>query len=1084
MATGSAQHRRGWRSALAGLWAGWLLLMATALPAASPVPTTMVPGRPYFRVQSIRDGLPQGTVMAIAFDTRGVMWVGTQEGAAWFDGRVWTVVDMPDRAISNYVEAVLPASDGSVWFGRQDGGIARLWKGTWSRVTRQEGLPAERVTSLAETVDAQGRPLVWAGTYGGGVARWDGEAWQVIDKAKGLPSNRIWKLVARPRPRGGDELWVAGEQGGLARLDAEGRILQTFPDLPKVSINGILETVDEAGGAELWVSLFGRGVGRLAGGTWTFFGLKEGLPSLFGTDINETRSLQGKRVIWATTVAGLARLEGGRWEVFTVRWGLPTDTVYRLRRDPYRADGMWIGSSGGGLLYFQEGSWRVHDAPSGLPGNFVLSVAKGLPMGGRATLLAGTSQGLARYRDGAWTPITLSPDIQSTRVNAIIEDVESGLWLGTLSGVSHLQGGRWTTYGVREGLPHPSVGALFLDRDGQGRSRLWVGTQGGGLAVFGGGRWEVHSTRNGFPSDTVLAILRTEEPEGPTHWVGLRGGGLARLQRDRWTVWDRSRGLPNNIVNALHVSQRPGGVRELWVGTSGGGVAWTTLEGGDPLRWEGLTTTSTPALPSDVIHQIQEDGQGRIYLATNRGVVRVTRSPGGPPELELFTEEDGLPSNQCSPTGSLRDDQGRIWFGTALGLAELDPSKSAPPEAAKPLLFKGLWVGNQAVPLAPGPGPTVLGPRVRGLSLEFGLLSYRKVSENRFRTQLEGHEAGPTPWGQEGRREFTNLPPGEYRFRIWGRDWAGRVTGPLEVPFRIRPALWETLSFRIGVILALGGALFGAVRWRLATIHRHAQQLERLVSTRTRDLAEANLQLQQEVRDRILAERVKDEFVSVVSHELRTPLTSMRGAMGLMEGGVAGELPAQAKDLVRLAHSNALRLTALVNDLLDLQKLESGTVEMRPQSLSLRELATRTLEANQGLRETYQVGFDLVEGPDAQVVADPLRTEQVLTNLLSNGAKFSPRGQCVTVRILPSDTPGRARISVTNLGPPIPEAFRSRIFGKFAQADASSSRPAGGTGLGLAISKTLIEGQGGAIGFESDAAATTFWFDLPLADRT
>lgn len=1050
------------RSVVWGLVAVW--------GVSAPPPGVMEPGRPYFQSYDTRSGLPQGTIMALAFDGGGMLWAGTQDGAAWFDGQRWHGVDLPERAISNYVEALLPASDGSVWFGRQDGGIAVLRGGVWTRHTRASGLPAERVNALAETRGAQGERLIWAGTYGGGLARWDGRRWSVTGVAQGLPSDRIWKLVARSGSSG-DELWVGTEQGGLARVDAEGRVRATYPGLPPVSVNGILEVPGPEGAVEVWASTFGAGLARWAGGRWTRLGAREGMPSLFATDLAETRSLGGARVVWAATVAGLVRVEEGRLRVFTVRWGLPIDAVYRLKRDPYRPDALWIGTAGAGVLHHQEGGWRLHDAPSGLPGNTVLALAQGRSAGG-PSVLAGTAEGLARFQGGRWRTIPLPPGLQSTRVNAVHEEADGrALWVGTLGGLARLEGGRWQRWSRAEGLPHPAVGVLLPDRDAADRPQLWVGTQGGGLVRFRDGRFEVHDTRNGLPSDAILALARTDEATGGALWTGFRNGGLGRLSGGRWAFWNRAAGLPNDNVSSLHAGRAGPGGRELWVGTWNG-VVRGDLDSGR-VRWH----PPEPELAGEVVHQIQEDGQGRLYFATNRGVVRLDRR-GGRRLVERFTEEDGLPSIQCSPSASLVDASGKVWVGTMTGLVQLDPSEEVVVAPVRPLRVVGLRADGADVPLG-SPAPPQLGPRVQSLTLEHALLGARKAGAIAYRSQLAGYERAPSPWGPARQREFTGLPPGSYRYLVWARDARGRETGPVEQAFRIRPAWWETNLARLGALVAVLGLAAGVLRWRVAATEARARALKVLVSQRTRDLEAANRALRAEVREREEAERVKDEFVSVVSHELRTPLTSIRGALGLMEGGVAGALSPTGADLIRMAHANTLRLTTLVNDLLDMQKLESGQVPLHLQTVDLGAVVERCMAANQALGVAAGVRFALETGAPFQVEADELRTEQVLANLLSNAVKFSPPGSVVEVRLQEGEAPGFARVSVANHGPAIPESFRPRIFGRFAQADASSSRPAGGTGLGLAISRALVERMGGRIGFESDDQTTTFWFELP-----
>ncbi|MCY1075598.1 ATP-binding protein [Archangium lansingense] len=231
--------------------------------------------------------------------------------------------------------------------------------------------------------------------------------------------------------------------------------------------------------------------------------------------------------------------------------------------------------------------------------------------------------------------------------------------------------------------------------------------------------------------------------------------------------------------------------------------------------------------------------------------------------------------------------------------------------------------------------------------------------------------------------------------------------------------------------------------------------------------------------ERHQVERMKSEFVSTVSHELRTPLTSIRGSLGLLEGGILGELPPQAQDMVRIARTNTERLIRLINDILDLEKMESGKLDFHLEPLELRALLAQAVEAHHGYAEECGATVELaVEAPEARAMVDGDRLLQVLANLLSNALKFSPRGERVTLRLARVAT--RLRVSVEDRGPGIPESFRARIFEKFAQADGSDTRRKGGTGLGLSIARALVERMGGTLDFVTgDGLGTTFRVELP-----
>ncbi len=226
-------------------------------------------------------------------------------------------------------------------------------------------------------------------------------------------------------------------------------------------------------------------------------------------------------------------------------------------------------------------------------------------------------------------------------------------------------------------------------------------------------------------------------------------------------------------------------------------------------------------------------------------------------------------------------------------------------------------------------------------------------------------------------------------------------------------------------------------------------------------------------------ERLKKEFISTVSHELRTPLTSIRGALGLVAGGAAGPLPEGAREMISIAHRNSERLVRIINDILDIDKIDAGSLKLYPQTVAAATFLSQAVESNAPYGGKHDIRFVLGEVPSVDIEVDPDRLMQVMSNLLSNATKFSKPGSEVFIEA--KVLGGSLRVFVRDQGTGIPEEFRSRIFTKFAQAEGTDARRFEGTGLGLHITRKLIEAMGGMIDFESETGkGTTFFFDVPL----
>lgn len=235
-----------------------------------------------------------------------------------------------------------------------------------------------------------------------------------------------------------------------------------------------------------------------------------------------------------------------------------------------------------------------------------------------------------------------------------------------------------------------------------------------------------------------------------------------------------------------------------------------------------------------------------------------------------------------------------------------------------------------------------------------------------------------------------------------------------------------------------------------------------------------------DITERKKSDKMKNEFISTVSHELRTPLTSIRGSLGLIMSGAVGEISTQALKLLEIANTNSERLVRLINDILDIEKIEAGHMEFHPEKLQLLPLIEKSIDDNRGFAQQMQVKLTLRSSlHHVKAFVDPDRFIQVMTNLLSNAAKFSAPQAEVWVDMSITAT-GLIKVAVEDKGIGIPEEFQGRLFQKFAQADSSDTRSKGGTGLGLSISKAIMEKFSGSLQFDTKPGeGSVFYLTLP-----
>jgi signal transduction histidine kinase/ligand-binding sensor domain-containing protein/DNA-binding NarL/FixJ family response regulator len=1098
--------------------------------------------RPTLRTFTDKDGLPQNSILSMAFDKKRYLWVGTQDGPAYYNGRKWIAVKMPNRQSTNFVSFILAASDGSMWFGRDGTGLERYLNGNWINYSQDSGLPSSNVNAILETTSKDGSQIIWAGTDRG-LACFQNSKWKIYGIKEGLPGEFITTLIEINSSEG-KKILLAGTSNGIAKFE-EGRWIEFSSDWPlqTKAINTIIESKNSEGTQTLWIGT-PAGLAVFENGKFTVHNTKTGLPSDRVRALLETINPDGKRIVWAgTNGGGFARFEDNRWTVFNNSSGLPSNVINKLAQVPSAGgtSSIWIGTPGG-LARMDSGKWLTIDTELGLLNNMVHGLLETRSKEGESTYWIGTyGSGISQFKEGKWFSHQLKSGLQNSIVHdllgttsrdgkniiwaitdfkslyhfengkwiqsqvanrepnktffnllktAISQDGSENLWAGTSKGLARFENGKWMiVYDTESGLPDNEVCSLLFTRSKEGSDIMWVGTQKG-LSRLENGKWTVYDTKSGLPQNQIYKLFKTTSKDGTTTVWAASLGSLSRMENERWITYNASTGFPPGFVSSYLETTSPSGERMLWIGTHGYGVSILDLDSLSS-KFINLNDSTSPALPNNVIYGILEDAQKRVYLSTNKGIARLTRPDQAfkdPSKYSIFTftTDDGLPSNECNGNAAMIDGKGRIWIGTLGGAVIFDPSTEVKDTVEKPLYIERAWLkgrdskqSNLIEGLLSGSKPQ-FAYNENHISFEFSLLSYNRESDSSYRTQLVGIDEKPSEWTADFKKEYTTLPAGNYLFRVWGKDYSGNVTGPKEFPFKINPAPWHSWWAYLLYLITVSGLGYGMVRLRLQALRHRNEILEGKVARRTEQLAEKVELLKVSEKRALEASRAKSAFLANMSHELRTPLNAILGFVQLMDRDQSRSQ--EDRENLSIIMRSGEHLLSLINEVLSVSKIETGQLTLNEEAFDLHRMV-------QGLDDMFRMRaqskaidliFDLPLDLPKYVWGDEGKLRQVLINLLGNAVKFTDAGK-VTLKMKWRD--GMAEFNVEDTGYGIAREEMEKVFEAFAQT-SSGQRSKEGTGLGLTISRNFVRLMNGDVRVDSElgkGSIFSFQIKLPLS---
>ena len=1031
-----------------------LLLFAALMSAATGVCATL-PETPQFRPVGVADGLPSSSTTALALDHDGYLWISTRDGLARYDGvgyKVYQHIPGDARALpGNLVQTVFVDSRNRVWASVEGQGLSvmdtpREGFRQFNRASRPL-LLSNDIWAIAETRDG----MLWFGTYGGGLYRMgpDEVLTRFMPSAKdsrSLPDENVLALTVDAR----GQLW-AGTTSGLARWTGSD-FERIAPD--RLSGEIVLSLSAESDGS-VWLGTYGGLDHLLADGRIEKPAWRNRLPDAVVTSVLLDR--EGTR--WISTRRGMVLERAGA--IDDLRDGVAgTRMVWQGLEDG--EGGLWFATKADGLLRLPAG-WRhfaVFANGEGDRGLATVPVVGSAPSRDGKVWLVGS--GMIDRLDPATGRVEhvfdTSKALPDRQLRSVIEREDGSLWLGHSAGLSRLdlvskKFRHWPIgKGPQDSLPG-SVQLLSETADGL----LWLASYGGGIQA---------RDRQGLlkHSFTPLDKHGVDTPEqeqlspGPDSMLWIAGPAGLRRWNAAKVRFDKIDGAPDSHIYGFAVVPPD----TLWLHRMGALEAY---------HWDGkslarfLSVGADAGMPAVGSGGLMADRSGAIWLTTTRGLLRYDPVGG---RLRVFGVRDGLPSQEFLTQPPLMLPQGIGLASTNAGLLLFDPARIHAAGGAPRLTLDAISLRRDDVvlPIAVDSTRVTLRPDDRELKITARLLSFADPAAHRYRYWLHGYDAGWVMVGALGERVFSRLEPGNYRMEVAASNADGRWSPSREFALHVDAAWW----LRPMAMLAWGAlsllALIGLGRlYRHRLRDRHAEQLRE----HRRELSD-------------VGSEAKSRFLAMLGHEIRTPMTGVLGMAELLQGSDLGPRQRLQVNAIQRAGEQLLRL---VNDALDLARIEAGKLTLENKPFDLHALLEEVSATLQALAQAKDLQFSLQRAPGTPRVVrgDSGRLRQILLNLGGNAIKFTDAGE---VALRSAGMPDGLLLELSDTGPGMSNEQLARLFQRFEQGgDLRASQRLAGSGLGLAICQELAEAMQGRIDVQSQPGqGTCFRVSLPLPVAT